>query len=398
MYAASHSDDDSSSASDSSEEANKARGRAEESSGILGEFLKKNKNKVDVTQFDAFSAGDEGTVVRQMQLIMSIRNSLKMDDDKSFIRRENNKELERAPTRTDMDVEDRIKFEDEKTKNYMGKIMERQSQRRDTEKQDAQNKGKNEARQKEEETLELEAKQADALEKARIEAELASRDAWLFAFTASLFPPPKEHRKSGMKKHSEHHPKTKEKSSRNIRPSKDTSKDTDSHDGGKSENKKKSRSQSPPIVKSGEQKSSKKDRRSSNRSLDSRDGGKRGKKKKSKSLSPPPPPAAPAKIDRSSNRSLDSQDGGKREKKKKSTSQSPPPPAKSGDQKTPKKDRSSRDIESSEKKERKTRPKDNGVVEKKELQRSKSDEKIVASKTAGDKKKEKKHHHHKTKK
>ena len=64
--------------------------------GMLGHFMKKeDEKKKSVTDFEAFGAGDEGTVVQKMNTLLALRAQLGMDDDQSFMAEQERKNAEK---------------------------------------------------------------------------------------------------------------------------------------------------------------------------------------------------------------------------------------------------------------------------------------------------------------
>jgi hypothetical protein len=92
--------------------------------GSLGLFLahqEKKKDLSDLTQFDGFEEGDEGTVVNKMKTIMALRMSLGMDKDVAFMEEQRIKQEERRRLEA-MSPEERMRHEEEKAGDVLASI------------------------------------------------------------------------------------------------------------------------------------------------------------------------------------------------------------------------------------------------------------------------------------
>ena len=97
----------------------------DESPGMLANFMTKEKKKrAQLTDFDGFDDGDDNTVVRKMKGILALRESLGMDDDKSFMAEQERKAAERKKLAS-MTVEERMRYEEEQAGDVMSKIRAR---------------------------------------------------------------------------------------------------------------------------------------------------------------------------------------------------------------------------------------------------------------------------------
>ena len=102
---------------DSDEEADKP--------GALGSFMKTEKKKrAQLSDFEGFDDGDDNTIVRKMKGILALRESLGMDDDKSFMAEQERKAAERKKL-ANMTVEERMRYEEEQAGDVMSKIRAR---------------------------------------------------------------------------------------------------------------------------------------------------------------------------------------------------------------------------------------------------------------------------------
>ena len=89
--------------------------------GMLGHFMKKeDEKKKSVTDFEAFGAGDDGTVVQKMNTLLALRAQLGMDDDQSFMAEQERKNAEKKKL-DNMSAQDRLKYSENKAGDAMEK-------------------------------------------------------------------------------------------------------------------------------------------------------------------------------------------------------------------------------------------------------------------------------------
>jgi hypothetical protein len=93
--------------------------------GMLGAFIKvQERKRGDLTQFEGFEEGDDGTVVQKMKNILSLRESLGMDRDTAFEAEQERKAADKRRMAT-MSVEERMQYEETQTGDIMSKIRDR---------------------------------------------------------------------------------------------------------------------------------------------------------------------------------------------------------------------------------------------------------------------------------
>lgn len=97
----------------------------DEAPGMLQNFMSKEKKKrTQLSDFNGFDDGDDNTIVRKMKGILALRESLGMDDDKSFMAEQERKSAERKKLAS-MTVEERMRYEEEQAGDVMSKIRAR---------------------------------------------------------------------------------------------------------------------------------------------------------------------------------------------------------------------------------------------------------------------------------
>ena len=100
----------------------------DEGPGMLGAFMEKQKKKNQLTDFDGFNDGDEGTVVEKMKTILALRASLGIDDDKSFMEEQKKKDEERKRLES-MTDEERLQYEEGKAGDVMARIRAKHAEK-----------------------------------------------------------------------------------------------------------------------------------------------------------------------------------------------------------------------------------------------------------------------------
>ena len=101
----------------------------DEAPGMLKTFMTKEKKKrAQVSDFNGFDEDDDNTIVRKMKGILALRESLGMDDDKSFMEEQERKAAEKKRLES-MTVEERMRYEEEQAGDVMAKIGARHVQK-----------------------------------------------------------------------------------------------------------------------------------------------------------------------------------------------------------------------------------------------------------------------------
>jgi hypothetical protein len=101
----------------------------DEAPGQLMSFMNKEKKKrAQLTDFNGFDDDDDNTIVRKMKGILALRESLGMDDDKSFMAEQERKAAEKKKLES-MTIEERMRYEEEQAGDVMSKIRARHVQK-----------------------------------------------------------------------------------------------------------------------------------------------------------------------------------------------------------------------------------------------------------------------------
>lgn len=97
--------------------------------GMLGAFMQhQERRKNDLTQFDGFEDGDDGTIVQKMKTIMSLRESLGMDQDTAFVAEQERRVAEKKKL-AKMPAEERMQHEESQAGDVMAKIRQKHLQK-----------------------------------------------------------------------------------------------------------------------------------------------------------------------------------------------------------------------------------------------------------------------------